>query len=100
MKLAIQHMRKIIKKKANFDIMDLDTVEVRYYLSFCYCNMISDGMHSISYSVLMLLCQLMPLNLLVYLAQVRCILNLSLCVCVCLCRWPSGALFLPCLGMQ
>ncbi|XP_078171395.1 alpha/beta-Hydrolases superfamily protein isoform X1 [Carex rostrata] len=27
-KLAIQHMRKIIKKKANFDIMDLDTVEV------------------------------------------------------------------------
>ncbi|KAJ3683676.1 hypothetical protein LUZ60_013903 [Juncus effusus] len=27
-KLAIQHMRKIIKKKANFDIMDLDTIEV------------------------------------------------------------------------
>ncbi|XP_008797057.2 uncharacterized protein LOC103712341 [Phoenix dactylifera] len=27
-KLAIQHMRRIIKKKANFDIMDLDTVQV------------------------------------------------------------------------
>ncbi|URD93599.1 alpha/beta hydrolase fold [Musa troglodytarum] len=27
-KLAIQHMRKIIKKKANFDIMDLDTIQV------------------------------------------------------------------------
>ncbi|XP_072984224.1 uncharacterized protein [Typha latifolia] len=27
-KLAIQHMRRIIKKKANFDIMDLDTIQV------------------------------------------------------------------------
>ncbi|KAJ6794148.1 Uncharacterized protein M6B38_231070 [Iris pallida] len=27
-KLAIQHMRKVIKKKANFDIMDLDTIQV------------------------------------------------------------------------
>ncbi|XP_039128415.1 uncharacterized protein LOC120264656 isoform X2 [Dioscorea cayenensis subsp. rotundata] len=27
-KLAIQHMRKAIKKKANFDIMDLDTIQV------------------------------------------------------------------------
>nr|CAD1833650.1 unnamed protein product [Ananas comosus var. bracteatus] len=27
-KLAIQHMRKIIKKKANFDIMDLDSIPV------------------------------------------------------------------------
>ncbi|KAG1331732.1 hypothetical protein COCNU_02G017000 [Cocos nucifera] len=27
-KIAIQHMRKIIKKKANFDIMDLDTIQV------------------------------------------------------------------------
>ncbi|KAL6593802.1 hypothetical protein ACP70R_048703 [Stipagrostis hirtigluma subsp. patula] len=27
-KLAIQHMRKIVKKKASFDIMDLDTIQV------------------------------------------------------------------------
>uniref|UniRef100_A0A0A9FET2 Serine aminopeptidase S33 domain-containing protein n=1 Tax=Arundo donax TaxID=35708 RepID=A0A0A9FET2_ARUDO len=27
-KLAIQHMRKIVKRKANFDIMDLDTIQV------------------------------------------------------------------------
>ncbi|XP_073116754.1 uncharacterized protein [Elaeis guineensis] len=27
-KIAIQHMRRIIKKKANFDIMDLDTIQV------------------------------------------------------------------------
>jgi hypothetical protein len=27
-KFAIQHMRKIVKKKANFDIMDLDTIQV------------------------------------------------------------------------
>lgn len=27
-KLAIQHMRKVIRKKANFDIMDLDTIQV------------------------------------------------------------------------
>ncbi|XP_020272371.1 uncharacterized protein LOC109847549 isoform X2 [Asparagus officinalis] len=27
-KLAIQHMRKVIRKKANFDIMDLDTIKV------------------------------------------------------------------------
>ncbi|KAF7053837.1 hypothetical protein CFC21_061661 [Triticum aestivum] len=27
-KLAIQHMRKIVKKKAGFDIMDLDTIQV------------------------------------------------------------------------
>ncbi|XP_074584750.1 uncharacterized protein LOC141840607 [Curcuma longa] len=27
-KLAIQHMRKVIKKKANFDILDLDTIPV------------------------------------------------------------------------
>lgn len=27
-KLAIQHMRKVIKKKANFDITDLDTIRV------------------------------------------------------------------------
>jgi hypothetical protein len=29
-KFAIQHMRKIVKKKANFDIMDLDTIQVCY----------------------------------------------------------------------
>ncbi|RWW31625.1 hypothetical protein GW17_00003743 [Ensete ventricosum] len=29
-KLAIQHMRKVIKKKANFDIMDLDTIQVNF----------------------------------------------------------------------
>ncbi|KAL6838270.1 hypothetical protein ACP4OV_031942 [Aristida adscensionis] len=27
-KLAIQHMRKIVKRKASFDIMDLDTIQV------------------------------------------------------------------------
>ncbi|KAL5210600.1 hypothetical protein ABZP36_006223 [Zizania latifolia] len=27
-KLAIQHMRKVVKRKANFDIMDLDTIQV------------------------------------------------------------------------
>ncbi|KAJ6838838.1 uncharacterized protein M6B38_319315 [Iris pallida] len=27
-KIAIQHMRKVIKKKANFDIMDLDIIQV------------------------------------------------------------------------
>ncbi|MQL72399.1 hypothetical protein Taro_004733 [Colocasia esculenta] len=27
-KLAIQHMRRVIKRKANFDIMDLDTIQV------------------------------------------------------------------------
>ncbi|CAA6663570.1 unnamed protein product [Spirodela intermedia] len=27
-KLAIQHMRRVIKKKANFDIMDLDAIQV------------------------------------------------------------------------
>ncbi|KAL5218935.1 hypothetical protein ABZP36_019619 [Zizania latifolia] len=27
-KLAIQHMRRVVKRKANFDIMDLDTIQV------------------------------------------------------------------------